>query len=99
MQTIDIKIERERINPYSNKEVNKTTIRISGLHETTKDEVRDLFEFHGKIQEEYGVTTNHNGTYFFVKYVHEESAQKAINARNGKSFGYAIITVELAETR
>ena len=92
--------EREHINLNSNKEVNKTTIRISGLHyETTKDEVRDLFEFHGKIQEEWGVTSNHNGTYFFVKYVHEESAQKAINARNGKSFGYAIITVELAESR
>jgi WD40 repeat protein len=94
--------ERERVNLNSNDEINKTTIRISGLSsEIEHHEVKDLFEFHGKIQEEGGVKViyKHYDTYAFVKYVHEESAQKAINARNNKPFGHTIIKVELAESR
>ncbi len=99
---------RERNNPdsanltNSANNINKTTIKISGLtSETEHYEIRELFEFHGKIQEEGGVKViyKYYDTYAFVKYVHEESAQKAINARNGKPFGHTIIKVELAESR
>ncbi len=97
--------ERVGLNSNSNSNddgVNKTTIKISGLSsEIEHHEVKDLFEFHGKIQEEGGVKVIYKfyDTYAFVKYVHEESAQKAINARNNKPFGHTIIKVELAESR
>lgn len=89
-------------------DVNKTTIKISGLPiHVEHNDIKDLFEFHGKILEHGGVKICYRDnyrdkcteTYAFVKYVYEESAQKAIEARNNKPFMHMIIRVELAESR
>jgi len=83
-------------------EKNKTTIKVSGLPKSIDpDIVRELFELHGVIEERGGVKVidTRDDTFAFVKYIYEESASRAIQMKNGFTYGYQILHVELARSR
>ncbi len=83
-------------------EVNKTTVMISCLpFDVEYKELREYFEFFGKIQEHAGVKIHSNrfDTFAFIKYETEEGAQKAILKCNNKPFMHSFIKVELAKSR
>lgn len=81
---------------------NKTTIKVSGLPiDIEYEQVRDLFESHGAIEERGGVKViyGRDDTFAFVKYVFEESASRAIQMKHGCRYEYQILHVELARSR
>lgn len=95
---INIDIEIKEIE----EEVNKTTVRVTGLPENiTYDQLRDLFDSHGMIEEERGIKIldGRDGTYAYIKYVYEESAARAIEKKHGFKYQYQVLHVELAKRK
>jgi RNA recognition motif-containing protein len=73
------------------------TILVSGLAPTTtQDELRELFEEHGKVM---GVDLVAGQNFGYVRMTHEAEGREAIDALDGATCSGAKLSVEAARTR
>ena len=84
-------------------EIENSTIRVTNLPKDTRPkELLDLFDLFGRIEERGGIRIKEydfGSTIAFIKYIHHDSALKAIDKMDGLPLEHNIIKVELARPR